>query len=477
MKTNSKKLLKNLDKLRIGKALEIMTQYFLGKHFRTETPPLHLKWFGLLNKLRLIIVAPRGFAKSTVFALGYVMFCVLFKRKKFIVIISDSQTQAEELLGTIIEELETNKFIIAIFGKIAGYIPPRAEDKKKWTTKEIVTTTQIKIVAKGITSKLRGLKFDGQRPDLILLDDIENDINVENVEYRNKVEKIFKKSISNLGDATTQIVWVGTILHFDSVLQRYVDDPPKGYHVEFDVASPDLWPTYWTEERLELKKEEIGTLAYEQEYMNNPIDPSTQILKFTSFYDSIDLNQCDKFVYIDLSNREKEINDFTAMVTIAKHRDTGKLYIIDPQKLKGKVEDQVNFVIDYYLRYKHNILAIEDNSFQIWFVQLLQKEALANGIYIPIKQITQIRDKVSRAKSVSVYLENGTVSSNTNYQDFNSEVEHFPKAKHDDQTDSMVEGIKLAIGIGLDDQIKSGSNSTNSKPPSKYRQKPNKNYI
>jgi len=338
-------------------------------------------------------------------------------------------------------------------------MPPSASEKQKWTSHDIITTTGVRVMSLGANSKFRGVRHKESRPDLIVLDDLENDENVQSPEQREKLKNLYTKSILNLGGTDTRVIIVGTILHFDSLLMNLVESPPKGWYSKLYRAiegNHALWPDMWSLDKLEIKKDEIGSLAFESEFMNNPLDPSSQILFTNEFYEQdVDLNFCDCFTYLDLSAREKEINDYCAMVTLARHRENGSLYVVDPQRMKGKLEDILAWFFNYYKKYKHKTIGIETNSFQDWFFQTAQKEGNKEGIYPPMVPIEQLKDKVTRAKAVSVYTENGTVKFHKNHQQFNSEIIQFPKAAHDDWVDSLVGTIMIAIS-GSGGVIKGG---------------------
>lgn len=435
------------------KDLVFFAKYYLTKHIKTNVPKLHREWYNIVaTEKRIAIAAPRSHAKSTIFSLVYPLWCILFKKKKNIVILSDTFTQAQQLLGEIIQELETNQKIIKDFGKIAGYIPPLAEEKSTWTTSNIVTATNIKVMASGWKSGLRGLKFDAQRPDLIILDDVENDVNVQTEEQRLKTSNIFKKSILNLGDQTTQVIVVGTILHFDALLANLIAKPlPNWYTRLYRAIKEDgtsLCPELWTLEQLDIKKNEIGTIAFEQEFLNNPLDPSTQIIKPVAFYENFDSSNCDYFGYIDLAISEKETADYTAIVTIGRHRQTGDMFVVDPVRIRGDVNQQLDLVFQQHLKYSYRVFGVESVAYQKAFWQILQNACVQRGINIPAIEVEIDKDKVRRAIEVTPYIESGKVKFNLNHQDFLMEVQQFPKAAHDDYVDSMVGAISLAVKNG-----------------------------
>jgi predicted phage terminase large subunit-like protein len=406
----------------------------------------------MTTEQRLAIAAPRGHAKSTWFTLVYVLWCILFKKRNFIVLVSDTAGQASDLLGTIIEELETNETIIKDFGKIAGYIPPTAEDKKKWNSKDIVTLTDVKVIARGWNARIRGIRYKQYRPDLVILDDVENDENVQNEDQRSKVKKVFKNSILNLGSHDTQIMVIGTILHFDSLLMDLLNNPPTGWHTRLYKAIEDnepLWPEWWSIEALEAKKADIGSISFEQEYMNNPLDPSTQIIAPKDFYQGdVDLTMVDCFGYLDPAISEKETADYAAIGTIGRHRITGKLYVIEPVRMRGNVDAIMELVFKMHLKYKYVAFGVESVALQKVLAQIITSESRKRNIYLPVIEVEIDKDKVRRAIEITPHVENGTVLFNAQHQEFLAEVIQFPKAAHDDYVDSFVGAVKLAITNG-----------------------------
>lgn len=442
-------------------SIAFFAQYYLHNHIKSSLGNLHREWIKWMREPRIAIAAPRSHAKSTWFSLVYPLWCLLFQRKKFIVLISDTSTQAEELLGTIIEELETNEFIIEDFGRIAGYIPEKMEEKSKWTAKDIVTTTGVKIIARGWKSKLRGIKMGSDRPDLIIVDDVENDENVQSEEQRRKVEGVFRKSILNLGSQDTQIIVVGTILHFDSLLNNLIQTPIDNWKTRLYRALENgkpIWPKWWSVETLDTKRKEIGNIAFEQEFNNNPLDPSTQIIKPIAFYeDPIDLTLYDMYAYIDLAISEKETADYTAIVTVGRHRQTGEILVIEPVRIRGNITQQLELVFTMADKYHYVSFGVESVAYQKAFYQLLVQESAKRNRYIPAVEIELDKDKVRRVIEITPYIESGVIKFNNNYQDFMAELIQFPKGSHDDFVDAFVGAAKLALDGGGSAKIVTGS--------------------
>lgn len=434
-------------------------------YIKTPLKPIadiHNEWFNLLStEKNLIIVAPRGHAKSTVITVVDNLFDICNQNEKYIMIISDTPEQAKEHLSNIVEELESNERLINFYGRLYEGRKTIRGQKEKWTENEIITKTGIKIVAKGWRLKTRGARFKEDRPTKIVLDDVESDETVNSETMRNKLKDIFERKILNLGSFDTKIRIVGTILHFDSLLQHEVDNPRPGWTIKFYKSIQEnkpIWPEWWTMDRLIEKKTEIGSLAFEQEFQNNPIDPQVQIIKPKSYYEgNLDFNTLDCYAYIDLAISEKETADYTAIVTIGRHRETGKLYVIDPVRIRGSVEDQLNLVYEQNSKYRYLEFGVESVAYQKAFAQILQNRSNQSGIYIPVIEIQVDKDKVRRTQEIVPYIENGTILFNKNHQDFILELVQFPKSAHNDYVDSFVGAVKLAIGEVSSGKIYTGA--------------------
>ncbi len=111
---------------------------------------------------------------------------------------------------------EENTAILEDFGPLAGSV---------WRSNVLVTKTNIKIEAIGSGKKIRGRKHRNWRPDLIILDDVENDENVRTPEQRKKLKDWFDKAVSKCGDDYTDIIYIGTLLHYDSLLAKTLTNP------------------------------------------------------------------------------------------------------------------------------------------------------------------------------------------------------------------------------------------------------------
>jgi len=193
-------------------------KYYLPHYFNKPYSPMHLELTTKIEALpqkiegeKIALASPRGSAKSTVASTAQILWNICNSYKKYILLIKDTYEQASlDLLG-IKEELEENPIIHRDFGDLVG---------NPWGKDQIVSSNDIMVQALGSGMKIRGRRYREKRPDLVILDDIENDENTNTPEQRNKLENWFNKAVMKVGTPETDFFYIGTILHYDSLLSK-----------------------------------------------------------------------------------------------------------------------------------------------------------------------------------------------------------------------------------------------------------------
>lgn len=117
---------------------------------------------------QLALGLPRGFSKTTVMKL-FILFCILFTDKKFILIVAENLRKAENILADIIDMLNEEN-VRRTFGDWRMGIETDRQDLKKFGFRG----RNIIIAALGSGGDPRGLNIKNQRPDIILMDDIQS---------------------------------------------------------------------------------------------------------------------------------------------------------------------------------------------------------------------------------------------------------------------------------------------------------------
>ena len=235
-------------------------RYNFPIHFRMVSPDFHYDMAEAVEaNQNLAVVAPRGSAKSTVITFLKCMHSICFKKKHFIVIVQNTYAKAAGTLETIKEEVRVNERFKYDFPLV---LKKDAEGDSVFRYPG--PGWECRVLCKGADQigSIRGEKFGAFRPDLIILDDLEDDKSVKNPELRKELERLFFDVLKYAGDGKeTQTICVGTILHDDCLISKLVDpDRYKQFKkMRFKARLDDgssLWPEKWSVEDLKVLEEQ-----------------------------------------------------------------------------------------------------------------------------------------------------------------------------------------------------------------------------
>jgi len=416
------------------------------------------------------IAAPRGEAKSTLVSQLFVLWCLVTGRKRYPVIVMDSIDQAYPMLEAIKAELEFNPRLQMDFPEVTG-------QGRVWQAGTIVTRNDAKVQVAGSGKKLRGLRHGPYRPDLAVLDDIENDEQVRNPDQRDKLQSWVSKTILPLGGAGAKfdVVYIGTILHYDSVLNRTLANKLwRAAKFKALLKWPDrmdLWERW--EERLRNDGEDAADAFYQEhrdameagsecswaarpllalmkirardghdtfdsEYQNDPVAgdnaPFAKVIQFwvNRLADWIFYGACDPSL-----GKAGASRDPSAILVGGFNRSTGILDVVEAGIKKRLPDRIIEDVIAYQAEYRCLLWVIETVQFQAFLYSELVKRAAARGIPVPARGVQPIADKLLRIESLQPHMANGLIRLHPSQTTLIDQLRHFPKGDHDDGPDAL----------------------------------------
>lgn len=427
-------------------------------YFPLETPPFHKEILDLIsdkNNRRIGVIAPRGHAKSTTVDMTYPLWAGCFEQEEFIVIISDTYTQAAEFINALKDEFENNPKIKWLFGNMKG---------DDWQDGEFVLSNGIKYAAKGSGMKIRGIRHRHTRPTLMIFDDIENDENIKSAEQRQKLYHWFTKAAIPALARGGRAVVIGTILHFDSLVNKVMkqQDVFRSWQTrvfyaittEEDGTERALWPEHRSLEKLRAMRDDpgdqdfIGSITFAQEYQHKPFSEEDAIIQPDWIKECEPSQVPDKHarlarvLTIDPAASERQTADFTAMIVADLYTD-GNVYIraIRNQRTSPSVTADTIRELDEI--YKPQVIGIEKGALGLVFRDLLEG--------LPVIGLEPDKDKVRRLLAVSRFFEAGrvyTVKNIQNGQAFREQLIEFPKGTHDDMVDAAAYAVRLLFVEG-----------------------------
>lgn len=439
---------------------------------RSASPKFHKEcWELCTGPDRFVAIsAPRGHAKSTAVTLGYGLATLLFRERKFMLLVSDTESQAALFLGTFKQELQENQDLIDLFelkknekGQVQF-----VKDSETDIIVEMADGHMFRIIAKGAEQKLRGLIWNGSRPDIIMIDDFENDELVMNKERREKMRRWFNGALLPCRSDNGIVRIVGTILHMDSLLERMmplpndrqtVEDGLKQYStkrtmwksVKYRAHNADftelLWPEKKSAEEFKMLYQEAqqnGMLdIYSQEYLNYPLDESVAFFKKPDF---LAINKEEKnvplhyYVSVDLAISEEQKADYSVFV-IAGVDENKMIHVknIIRERMDGR--EIVDTLLMIQRLYEPQAVGIEEMQVSKAIGPFLREEMIKHNVFlslIPLKHGG--KDKLTRARSIQARMRAKGVKFAKEedwYHNFENECLTFPRGKHDDQVDAF----------------------------------------
>ncbi|WP_309304521.1 phage terminase large subunit [Brevibacillus laterosporus] len=222
---------------------------------------------------------------------------------------------------------------------------------------------------------------------------------------------------------------------------------------EMDRGVVVLWPSVqpiWT---LMTWKWDNGSKAFNTEYQNTPLDEESQVFvpeQFTYWDKSLTLrdfndNQYDIFVGIDFA-MGKTRGDYSAIVTVARRKDTGGFFIIDAWGERVHPDVFMSVIVDKVMEYQPTAIAAEAQAAQEFFVDKL-KEALRRKGYpshTRVKPIKQRQRKQLRIEALLPDIENGTIQFSNKHALLLEQFERYGSNSHDDLPDALEMAVSIA---------------------------------
>lgn len=461
-------------------------------HIQSDPAPFHIELYGEYTQLNGMFggAAPRGFSKSTITDLVFLAWVALNVKRHFALLISDTFTQATMLLEALKEEMEANEIIHWLYGDVRGY---------EWSTEALVIwghnadgrREQMKIMAKGAGMKVRGNKFRNWRPDLILLDDLENDELVESAERRHKLKNWLLKSVlPALAKDIGCVIMIGTILHRDSLLNNIIQgkDQFAGWrrrrYQAISAEGQSLWPKRFTVEYLLGMRDNpnhplyLGPISFSQEMQNIPISEEDQIIKGEWLEKSYNMQETMQrwatangktenvlaewlsatfkniFSSVDPAISEKTTADYWAMATIGIAKacpvcdGNPEGHILQLDMVRMREADplrQVGVVLDQYSQWRQDKIRVEAVAYQAGLATLAKNEGAKRSLYPPFHPFKPDKDKVRRAIIVSAVFAGMLVHLRSDHPLFavlKEEIEAFPQGENDDMFDALMSSME-----------------------------------
>jgi len=400
-------------------------------------------------------IAPRECGKSTWIFLILPMWAAAHGHVKFIAAFSDAASQAETHLMTFKNELESNEYLLQDYPELCKpkivASSGRAMASNSW---RIIQSNDFIFDANGIDTNSLGKKVFGQRPDLIILDDIEKgEKNYSEYQAGQQKNTVFD-DIAPM-NIYARMIFVGTTTMPNSVMDQFrkysegTDDAELGWITDQNVnvhyypaimqnddgtersVWPEKWPLEWLNTQRHLRD-------FAKNYMNRPVNTDG------TFWVNEDIiieeleDYGNTIISVDPAVTKNKVSDYTGIAVLSKStNEFGKtsVYVRHAEQVKmspSEIAEKVAYLVE---QYDVGVLYVEVNQGgDLW------KDVFKN---VPAKyrSKSQTISKQVRAGKALNFYQQGKVRHTTHFPVLEEQMWSFPKVSHDDVLDAVVSGV------------------------------------
>lgn len=321
-----------------ARKLTVWAKMFFPERFRMPFSRLHERVAEVLDDRSLrkvLILAHRGFGKTSFVSYAFTSRCILLRETRFVPYISKTATYSETQTDALRQALTTNKRITTLFGKIgARYVKRDVVDqfsRKAWVARFPTGGDPTFVLPRGALQQVRGLLYRDYRPDLVLIDDLEDELHLNSPEQRRRIREWFfgavMETVSQEPGASWRIIFTDTVKHSDSVVE-HIRELPDWTVVEAPICDDkyravSFVPQEIVDEKLADARRRGQLDVFAREHMCKPIAAEAAAFKATDFQ------------YFDESDPE-----FRKRLPFMRH-----VVIVDPAKTANMSSAETGFAV------------------------------------------------------------------------------------------------------------------------------------
>lgn len=439
--------------------------YYFKEYFKYALAPYHYDFFQdchdlVDNKIREVAwIAFRESGKTSIAKL-FVIWLIATEKRKYINVDSFDKENAERILFDVAYEMTNNKRLQADFGVL--FSKQRGiEDIKQNRINNFVCQNGVRVEAHSTQESVRGRLHLNQRPDCLILDDIETNKTKESQAYTKQVADHISEAMAGMSPDGF-ILYLGNFIteygNINKLFERAKNDPGiRVRNIPVIIDGIPAWSSKYalTDEEakitgkvsIEDKKRQLGSQVFSYEMMNQPIDDSIAEFKreYEQTFEEEQLAHIDTATYItvDTAISEKTSADYTGF-TINRVSRENKWYITT-YRVRINPKDLIEHLFMLQDKYKPVCFGIERTTYTMGVKPFFEDEMRKRNKFLNIRELTHTtQSKETRIRALIPRWESKSIFLVGNCNDLKEEMRTFPRGMHDDALDSLAMQEEIA---------------------------------
>lgn len=399
--------------------LNFLAALCMPMEFLFSFPSFYITLFQLLTEFkkrieRFAIGIPRGFAKTTFIKILCVWY-VLFSHKHFILIVSASEKKAIAILSDICDMLSSPN-IRRVFGSWDANIEEEQQAMKvfHFRGREII------FWAVGAGTSVRGINRKNKRPDVMIMDDIQDK---EDAKNKDLADALTVWMLSTLMKARSPFgctyIFIGNMYPQNSILEKLKDNPQWTSLIVGGLLSDgtSLWEDLKPAEELLEEYESDLAMNHPEVFISEILNSTEialasgidvgQIPDMPKYFDTIEEGEF-SFILIDPSSGKKQGDD----CTISHYEGKDEKPILD-ELLAGTFSplETIKQAIEIGIRRNTRTIGVEGVAYQstllFWFDYYCEQKGITGFNFVELSPKGQ--NKNNRIKKGLVKLLAGEI--------------------------------------------------------------------
>lgn len=411
-------------------------QVLFAHRHKDDTPEFHKETLNHFysDHPRVVEEAFRGGAKST---LGeeYIILDALFREFTFGLFIGNSYGMACERLAAVKQELTNNDMLLELFGDQHGPV---------WSEGEIILSNGIKLQAIGARQSMRGVKHYDNRPDRVMIDDLEDEEMVATPEAILKNRRWLNGTLRPaLNPKTGKIRMLGTPLHPNCLIEQLMASSewqalrfPICYTDKVTGEEKSTWsarfPIEWIRNLRDQYAGEGSLTEFNQEYMCQSESSEMKPFKADMIPAAVAVRTTwtAKNVIIDPA---RTVNTKTSAQTgyVVQSWLENKLVMHEAYGRFHKPDEMVAEIFKLDDAYSPVDIAIEVDGLEEFLMQPLRNEMLKRGRVLPILPVRAPKNKLSFITGLQPFYKAKEVIHAKYLPELDTQLLQFPKGRID----------------------------------------------
>jgi hypothetical protein len=437
---------------------------FFAKTVRQDSPEFHADIDAAFasNARYIAVKIFRGGAKTSKFRI-FISKQIAYGIAHTILLVSNSQGHSVKSLEWLKRQVEFNTSWAQTYQLSKG---------ARWSGEDIeilhgIDSYPIRVLALGITGQVRGVNIDDYRPDLIGVDDPDNEETTGSDEQIKKTSDLFfgalAKSLAPVSEAPhAKMVLMQTPLAAGDIISTCSTDP-QWLTLDFgcfDANGRSRWEVRFPTEELLLDKAahvKRGQLSLWMREMECTIIPSGGASfnpENIKMYDVLPENMIYLLAIDPASSEAKGADDQVIMVLGFWRRN---VYVVEYTANRGEVPElAANTVVEYVTRYPILGIYVESISYQRVLATFLENEMRRTRKFVPVHRVQDRRRKSDRIlQAVGRKSGYGLVYVRSTHSKLLTQYARYSPTsrEHDDVLDALAMGIDAGDTLNIPDWI------------------------